>query len=158
MTARKRYERYIADGIATPANVKLSAGGKRTSQAFDACLRNDELFDDRILGGGRFVEQVLKSADIATEAPEFSLADLVGRVAEYYRIERTRLSKPSKERDIARAKAVICYLAVRELGLRGIDVSAALACTPAAVSHAAKRGEAVFREEQGLQERLGMKL
>ena len=158
MTARKRYERYIANGIATPANVKLSAGGKRTSQAFDSRLGNDELFDDRILGGGLFVEQVQKTAEIATKAPELSLADLIGRVAEYYRIERTRLSKPSKERDIARAKATICYLAVRELGLRGIDVSAALACTPAAVSHAAKRGEAVFREEQGLRERLGMKL
>lgn len=49
-------------------------------------------------------------------------------------------------------------MAVRELGLRGIDVSAALACTPAAVSHAAKRGEAVFREEKNLRERLWVKL
>ena len=158
MTARKHYERFTADGIATPATVKLSAGGKRTSQAFDPGLGNDELFDDRILGGGRFVEQILKTAEIATEAPELSLADLIGRVAENYRIERTRLSQPSKERDLARAKAVICYLAVRVLGLKGREVSAALACTPAAVSHAAKRGEAVFREEQGLRERLEMKL
>jgi putative transposase len=157
-TARKRYEQFIADGIATPAKVKLSAGGKRTSQALDPGLGNDELFDDRILGGGCFVEQVLKTTDIATAAPKLSLADLIGLVAEYYHIERTRLSQPSKERDLARAKAAICYLAVREFGMRGIDVSAALACTPAAVSHAAKRGEAVFREEQGLRERLGMKL
>ncbi|MRR56259.1 MAG: hypothetical protein EG822_17460 [Deltaproteobacteria bacterium] len=64
----------------------------------------------------------------------------------------------SKERDIARAKAAVCNMAVRELGLRGIDVSAALACTPAAVSHAAKRGEAVFREEKNLRERLWVKL
>lgn len=157
-TARKRYERFIADGIAAPASVKLSLGGKRTSQAFDPRLGNDELFDDRILGGGLFVEQVLKTADVATAAPKLSLSDLIVRVAEHYRLERTRLSQPSKERDLARAKAVICYLAVRELGLRGIDVAAALACTPAAVSHAAKRGEAVFREEKGLRERLGIKL
>jgi putative transposase len=37
-TARKRYEQFIADGIATPAKVKLSAGGKRTSQALDSGL------------------------------------------------------------------------------------------------------------------------
>jgi len=104
MTARKRYERYIADGIATPANVKLSAGGKRISKIFDPRLGNDELFDDRILGGGSFVEQVLKSADIATEAPELSLADLIGRVAEYYHVEQTRLSKPRKSETLPEQK------------------------------------------------------
>jgi REP element-mobilizing transposase RayT len=157
-TARKRYAQFIADGIATPAKVKLSAGGKRTSQALDPGLGNDVLYDDRILGGGCFVEQVLNTAEIDTDAPALSMADLMEQVAEYFQLERTRLSKPSKERKLAQAKAVICYMALRELGLRGIDVSAELACTPAAVSHAAKRGEAVIREEEGLRERFGVKL
>lgn len=156
--ARKRYKQFIADGLATPSKIKLSAGGKRTSQAFDPGLGNDVLYDDRILGGGCFVERVLATAECVADAPGLSLADLIGRVAEYFQIEQVRLSKPSKERDLARAKAAICYMAVRESGLRGTDVSAALGLSPAAVSHAAKRGEALLREESGLRERFGTKV
>jgi putative transposase len=157
-TARKRYEQFIADGITTSSKVKLSVGGKRTSVALDPSLGNDELFDDRILGGGLFVNQILQSADLSPDVSKMSLADLIRQVASFFNVEQSRLSKPSKERALTQAKAVVCYVALRELGLRGIDVAVALGYTPAAVSHAAKRGEGFLQREAGLQTVLGVKL
>jgi putative transposase len=157
-TARKRYEQFIADGITTSSKVKLSVGGKRTSVALDPSLGNDELFDDRILGGGLFVNQILQSADLSPDVSKMSLADLIRQVASFFNVEQSRLSKHSKERALTQAKAVVCYVALRELGLRGIDVAVALGYTPAAVSHAAKRGEGFLQREAGLQTVLGVKL
>jgi len=45
---------------------------------------------------------------------------------------------------------LICYVAIREWGLKGVDVAAALSYTPAAVSHAAKRGAGLLDEEKDL--------
>jgi len=81
-------------------------------------------------------------ADLSPDVSGVSLADLISQVASSFNIEQSRLSKPSKERALTQAKAVICYVALRELSLRGIDVAVALGYPPAAVSHAAKRGGA----------------
>ncbi len=126
--------------------------------ALDPSLGNDELFDDRILGGGLFVKQILQSADLSPDVSGMSLADLIRQVASYFNVEQSRLPKPNKERAHTQAKAVICYVALRELGLRGTDVAVALGYTPAAVSHAAKRGEGILQHEAGLQTLLGVKI
>jgi REP element-mobilizing transposase RayT len=156
--ARQQYRQLIADGINAPAEAKLSTGGKRASLALDSGLEETDLFDDRILGGGEFVERILHLTGQAAAGPQKSLAEIIEQVAIYFCIERSRLQKPGKERMLAQAKAVICYVAVRELGLRGVDVASTLACTPGAVSHAARRGEQLLRQETALQRALGINL
>ena len=157
-TARQRYRQFIADGIDTPEKANLSTGGKRASLALDSSLGDADLFDDRILGGGNFVERTLSLAGQAAAGSGRSLAEIIDQVAIYFGIERSRLNKPGKERILVQAKAVICYVAVREMGLRGVDVAPALACTPGAVSHAARRGEQIPRQETDLQTALGVNL
>jgi putative transposase len=75
-------------------------------------------------------------------------------VANHFGIEKSLLSQPSKKRRYAGAKAVICYVAIRQLGLKGVDIAPMLAYTPAAVSHAANRGERIFQKEGGLKAKL----
>jgi len=99
--------------------------------ALDPGSGNDERYDDRVPGGGSFVDQVLKTTDSLADAPGLALADLIGQIVECFPIERTRFSKPSKERG--------------------------LACAAGTVFHAAKRGEAVFREKEGLRGRFYLK-
>jgi predicted transcriptional regulator len=41
---------------------------------------------------------------------------------------------------------VLCYWAVRELGMNGTDVAAKLGCSQSSVSKSAKRGEAIASE------------
>ncbi len=157
-TARVRYRQFVIDGIDITNVPEFSRGGKRITRAIDPDLKDDDLYDDRILGSGRFVEQVLSlSGDPQSERQE-SFSDIMERVAKYYNLHPSILKKPSKERGLARAKAVICYIAVRDRGLKGADVAQNLGCTPGAVTHAAKRGEAALRKDRILRDRLGIKL
>jgi REP element-mobilizing transposase RayT len=156
--ARQGYRQFIADGIDPLTPARLSAGGKRASLALDASLEDADLFDDRILGGGAFVEGILRQAGQAAAGPQRSLAEIIDEVASCFGIETSRLQKPGKERLLARAKALICYIAVREMGFRGVEVAPVLACTPGAVSHAARRGEQILRQETDLQTVLGVNL
>lgn len=154
--ARKRYRQFVADGIVSVDN--LSRGGKRAGRN-DSHEHDDvNFFDGRILGGGEFVARVLTLTGQTGDNPRRTLAEIVDQVASCLGVEASRLGKPGKERDMARAKAVICYVAVREQGLRGIDIAPALAYTPAAVSHAAKRGERILRQEPDMRLILGVNL
>ena len=151
--ARQKYYRFIVDGVSTtPAD--LSAGGKRASRELDPDLDDDGFFDDRVLGGGDFVERVLRQADQFPAKEKRSLGELMDLVATYYGIDPSPLSQPGKNRSLALAKAVICYVAVRKWGLKGVDIAPTLAYTPAAVSHAANRGEPVFQKEVELRKTL----
>jgi len=156
--ARQLYRQFIADGVGVPLSANLSQGGKRASRGAHPELDDEDLFDERILGGGKFVERVLESAEYHPSATGGSLAEIIDQVANCFDVEKSRLKKPGKERELARAKAVICYLALREQGLRGVDIAPNLAYTPAAVSHAAKRGEQILREEMKLRKMLGANL
>ncbi len=152
--AQKNYESFIADGLKDSAMTKLSRGGRRSSQALDPSIADDALFDDRILGGGDFVEQVLNSTGTVRGNPAMPFAQLAQRVANCLHIDPATLSTPNKERNIVRAKAVICYLAVRRMGIKGVDVAAALGYTSTAVNHGAKRGEALLTADGKLEKLL----
>ncbi len=116
------------------------------------------MFDDRILGGRGFVERILSLAGHAEERKQKPLAEIIEQVAACLGVESTGMRRPGRERALPRAKAVVCYVAVGEHGLKGMEVASVLSCTPGAVSHAAKRGEQILRQEEGLQAKLGLKV
>lgn len=148
--ARQSYAAFMAEGVQGRPLRNLSSGGKRTSTIFDPSLTEDAGFDERVLGGGRFVEQVLGTPG-SDSTPALSLADLMQRMATRFQVPLAALGQPSKERNLVRAKAVICHLATRMLGMKGVEVAAELGYTSAAVSQAAKRGEALLAAEASLQ-------
>jgi len=155
--ARQHYRQFIDDGMSAPV-AKLSTGGKRTSLAIDPDLGDEDFFDDRILGGGAFVEKILTLAGETATGPKNSLAELIDQVGIFFGIDKSRLNRPGKERALVQAKSVICYVAVRELGMRGVEVAPALSFTPGAVSHAARRGEQILLKEGDLRRMLGFNL
>jgi len=149
--ARQRYKSFVAERLHdNHPEARLSRGGRRASMALDPSIDEDTVFDERILGGGHFVEQVLSASCPLPDKPPMSLAELAQRVAAGLQIEPATLRIPSKERNIARAKAVISYLAVRKLGIKGLDVAAMLGYSSTAVSQAAKRGEKLLATEVNL--------
>ena len=154
--ARRLYRAFLADGLKGKRSGKLSRGGKRLSMALNPALSEKDVFDDRILGGGRFVENILDAKGEAAQDATLSLIDLVRLVSTHFGLEPEELSLPSKARKIVRAKAVICYLAVRRLRIKGVEVAKQLGYSSTAVTHAATRGELIFSETPDLGEKLGM--
>jgi hypothetical protein len=148
-TALKNYRAFLADGIKAGMTTKLSKGGRRISCFLNSALAEETVFDDRILGGGQFVEAVL---DITQNLPEQrpSLEELIRQVAGYCEADPSQLRFPGKERHIVKAKAVLCFLAVKQLRLKGVEVARRFGYTSAAVTHAVKRGEKALQQDEGL--------
>ena len=157
-TARKKYIDFLSDGLGQDVAGKFSKGGMLASLALDSNLDSEDSFDERVLGGGLFVEQVLSGAGLDSGTPRLTLTGLVELVADDFRVERQRLKKPGKERLLSAAKAVICHIGLRDCGFKGVDIGKCLGMTSSAVSHAAKRGEGILLRDDFLYKRLTKKL
>jgi len=144
-----RYLQFLDDGIQSGPQVKLSSGGRRASQAYNPALQNDELFDERILGGGDFVSQILGAT--RDEAVSLSLPQLIALVAKHCEVTEADLALPSKQPAFARAKALVCFIATRLCRFKGAEVGQRLAYSTTAVSRAALRGKALYETDGKLQ-------
>jgi hypothetical protein len=71
---------------------------------------------------------------------------LIRRVCEVVGCTEQEVVKPGKERTIVRARSLLCYWAVRELGLPQTDLASMLHLSPAGISLSVKRGEALTEE------------
>ncbi len=152
--AIERYLSFLADGLQTGQTAKLSQGGRLSSRAYNARLSDDDLYDERILGGGDFVEQVL-GAEEECAAPGVTFAELIAKIAAHYGLSADELSYPCRRPQTVRAKAVICYVAMRRMQLPASAIAAPLGYGASAVSKATHRGETLYREDRGLQSVIG---
>src|SRR5512146_1456322 len=86
--ARRRYREFVADGASQGRRPELQGGGLRRSaggwESFAALRRGREgwAFDERVLGSGSFVEQVLRSLPVpAVRSQAVAIATFLGVVA-----------------------------------------------------------------------------
>ena len=147
--ARELYLNFLVEGLQQIDPPQLSHGGRRTSQKLDATLENDDFFDERILGGSHFAQQILDSD--AAEHLQPTLEQIVTTIAAYYDLDTEELSFPSKEKQIVQAKSVICFLAIRCHRQPGVAVAKRLGYSSSAASYATKRGKDIVREDKALQ-------
>ena len=107
--------------------------------------------DERILGGGAFVESLWREDALRGRLPPLlGLEELVGRVARAYGVEADEIRRRRKLPSLSEARSVVCYLAVRELGCKGPEVGRTLALGRAGLSGAVQRGERVVRARPDL--------
>jgi REP-associated tyrosine transposase len=151
------YLNFLDDGVLAGTSVKLSSGGRRVSQAYNNALRDGDLFDERILGGGDFVAQVLGAEPAGTVVP-ISLERLVTLVADHCKVAAAELSQPNKQPTIVRAKALICFVATRFYRISGSEVGEHLGYSTSAVSRAAQRGRSLFEQDCALQKLLNVEM
>jgi len=157
--ARKRYRAYIQDGIARGRRADLTGGGLIRSLGgwSEASLRlgkGDRIkADERILGNGDFVEEVLRRSEERLErkyqlkARGIDLESLAGRVAVLFGIEPEKIYAPGKYKQRVDARSLFCYWAVRELDVRATDLAKKLRLSQPGVSISVKRGEKIAREK-----------
>lgn len=72
---------------------------------------------------------------------------LVERVANYFKLTPKELSTNSKAANVSRARAVLCYHCVHQIGYSGAEVARKLNITPSTVSEAVVRGGDIVFDE-----------
>lgn len=161
--ARRKYHKFLIDRIdkgkrhdLTGASLVRSTG--RLANIFNSQRQDSrQVFDERVLGQGSFVEQVLK--EIEEEGKEsilhrrnVTIGQLLTRVACYYDIPVHKITSGRKKHEIIPARSVFCYLATEYLQMSGKELAKILKISPAAITNSITRGEDITRGEENMQE------
>jgi putative transposase len=156
--AQAAYRSFVEKGIPEGRRPDLIGGGLiRSAGGWDrvANLRKANLFmksDERILGNGDFVEEVLKEADdrldrrYAMRAKGLDFDGIVQRVARALKMKPAEVLKRGKQPETVKARNLLCYWASRELGMTTVEISQRLRVCQSAVSRGAIRGERIAAE------------
>jgi hypothetical protein len=155
--ARSEYKRFVAEGVSIGRRPEYSRGGiipgadGAEGASAVAELRGRTKCDERILGSGEFVANILRDME-HRDRRKMGLQrlmrpkDVVKRAAKIIGVKpgcvyaRDRRGKP------ARARFLACKWLVEDLGVSVSGVARMLRITPAAVSHDVARGRQVEKE------------
>jgi putative transposase len=158
--ARNRYRDFLEKGIELGRQPDLVGGGLiRSAGGWSAVrsLRKEGIFqksDERMLGDGEFVETVLSAARESMQnryslsAKGVTIEDILQAVAILLSIQPTEITGASKERTMVKARTLICYWAVHELGTTMTEVASCLRIALPTVSVAVKKGAKIIRDEE----------
>lgn len=143
--ALKKYRDFVADGIPLGKRDELVGGGLRRHLKFTGS-QGSESFDERILGSGDFVQRLLQETRFSGPATvSVSLEDIFQHVVTFFSIEPSALLQGSKQKQIADARGVLCFIAVRKMGINGALIAKMLNITRSGVVVAARRGEQIIK-------------
>jgi hypothetical protein len=100
--------------------------------------------DERILGSGTFVEEVLGESNEIYEmriSTRISLDELIRKVATGVDVHIEELKSSKRNRKVSHARAIISYLAVNQLGLSASEVARKLGISGMGVGKCVERGK-----------------
>ena len=156
--ARKKYEEYLEEGFGLGRRSDLIGGGLIRSMGGWSEVKRMRIGkarfkgDERILGDTEFVMEVLKECEESFERKYelrnkgYDIERLASRVSSLFEIAPEDIYSPGKYKDRVKARSVLCYWAVRELGETQIELARKLGIKQPAVSAAVKRGEKLAKE------------
>ena len=156
--ARKRYRKFVKKGVDQGRRPELVGGGLIRSvggwRAFKALDREDahHKSDERILGDSDFVEEVLKKAEekrerqYQLEAEGFTVDQVAEQVAALLSVKSEQIWQKGKHPQTVKARSLLCYWAVRDLGISATELARRIGMTQSAISHSVYRGEAIAKE------------
>jgi putative transposase len=159
-TARRRYLQFVQEGIEQGKRPDLIGGGLLRSHGGWTgvkALRAAGTYqkgDERILGKGDFVAQVIAGAQEKLErkyrlaAGGYTLDRLIHRVAERLGMSSEEVMESGKARRRVEARSLLCYWATTELGISQTQLAQRLPLKQPAVSNAVRRGASLVRQRQ----------
>lgn len=142
--AVKKYDLFVQERVGRYKKGEYSGGGLvRSAGGADiaagrARRGEKELFDERVLGDGGFVESVLKELDIQ-ENRKADKAEIIAEVLKLTGFTKDIIFKHNRTPDTVKAKALYCYL-MREAGAKGVDLMKELRLSSGAISHLSQKG------------------
>jgi hypothetical protein len=158
--ARRSYRAFMQKGVELGKREDLIGGGLVRSAggwAHVRAIRAAKVFeksDERILGDGEFVESVLAAANEAMlqkyelQSQGMTLDKVAERVAEVLGMEVHDVWATGRYPSTVEARSLLCYWAVRELGMTMTSLSRRLSISTPGVSKAVKRGELLAKEKK----------
>jgi len=150
---RKNYLRYVKNGIDRGRRPELVGGGLiRSIGGWSAVLAirrrgEREVADQRILGDGDFVKQVISSLDdlvkknLRLSGQRIDIKALAEKVSEKYNISIGELRSGGLRRTVVQARRAMSWIGVRELGYSGADVARYLGVTNSCVTRLISAGK-----------------
>ena len=157
--ARRRYRAFVEKGISEGRRSDLIGGGLIRSSGGWAAIKAKrmakifEKSDERILGDGDFVDQVLSAAKEQMEkkyklaAEGYDLDKIASKVCDVMQLEPFNVWATGKERIRVEARSLLCYWAVRDLGINMAELSRRLNLSLSGVSLSVKQGERIVQEK-----------
>jgi REP element-mobilizing transposase RayT len=161
-SARTAYRQYVQDGISLGRRNDLTGGGLIRSQGGWAAvkvLREAKAYqkgDERILGDGDFVEEVLRKSEEKLEktfrlkVQGFDFDKVLKRVAGLLGVNGAEMLAGGKKRQIVLARSLLCYWATGELGISQAWLARRLGLSQPAVCSAVECGRKVAEEKHYL--------
>ncbi len=156
--ARKSYLFYVEAGLTQGRREDLIGGGLIRSLGGWSEVKKQRLkrrdhikSDERILGESGFVDQILSLANERyTRQYELKrrgcdLNQIAKKVAEIYSMDTKDVFSKGRQVQKVRARSLLCFWAVRELGMSLADLARALDMSIPGVGYAVERGEAIVR-------------
>ncbi len=161
-SAKRSYRKFVAEGIREGRREDLTGGGLIRSAGGWAAVKELKRSavhlksDERILGDGDFVSEILLQAEesferrTALRAAGLDLGDVAKRVAALLNIAEGDLWREGRKRELVQARSLLCFWAVRELGVSMTALARRLNISTVAVSKSVARG-AEMAKEHGLE-------
>ena len=156
--SRKRYQTFVSQGISLGRRPELVGGGLVRSlggwaEVLSLRRRGEkERSDQRIMGDGAFVSEVLSEMDdrgrenLRLTAHRMALSSLAEKVCQIHNISLGELRSGSRRHETVEARQVVSWLAVRELGYSGAEAARYLGVTNSCVTRAASVKKAPERK------------
>ena len=138
--ARQRYRLFVQDGIAMGRRNNLVGSGRPWPQAASGPGEERELRDARVLGGGGFVEDLLRKTEVAPLPAKVSLEEILTRVCGALDLAIADLLSAARTRGFLPSKKPHLPPRLPAGGHRHVDIARQLRLTGSAVSIACRRG------------------
>ncbi len=159
--ARKSYFLYVKKGINQGRRPELVGGGLVRSLGGWAAVKKLRLKgqdrvkgDERILGDGEFVTALLSEANEQLERRYelkglgYDLKKIGEKVSKIYGIPEEEIYSKGRRKAQVKARDLLCYWAVRELGMSCTDVAKHFGMSQPGVGYAVSRGEKIAKKHK----------
>jgi len=159
--ARRKYRQFVKNGIEQGKRPEHQGGGLvRSAGGNKAGLlgrkkEDREKGDARVLGSGNFVNEALNKVGEDWEKgkkTKIPLAQLIGKVASHFDLKEASIISASRRKEITKARAIICYFAIREMRYPGTAVGNFLKIRRYSALRCAERGKKVLDTNRKLWE------
>ena len=150
VSAREVYRRFVIDGAGQGKREELCGGGLRRVVKM-GMEEKPQLYDERVLGSGDFVQQLIGEPDVVPPRHEIlPPSALVRRVAEALGVTAEEIRGPGRSKAVVDARSLISYLGYRRMGHSGEAVARALGITRSGVCRRSVAGESLFQANERL--------
>jgi putative transposase len=157
--ARKEYRSHMEAGFSQGRRDELTGGGLIRSlggwsEVCKGALKGREYVksDERILGDSDFVAAVLRQAEEKFDRKYelkrlgYDLARVAARVGEIFELKEQDIFSNGKQQRKVKARSLLCYWAVRELGISQTDLAKRLKLSVPGIGYSVERGENIARQ------------